>query len=178
MYFDFAKIPPVIVDEVIYSITITPGIVKENLDGLNPIKSPGHDKWHPYFLKNIAEANCVPLSILYTKSLKEGAHDSWKKAIIAAIYKKGKKTDPGNYRPVSLTSVISKMMESIVRDAIVTHLMKNNLITDNQHGFVPDRDCITQLLICMEEWSKMIEEGDSTPPSRKHSIQSRPNSYS
>ena len=152
--------PPTICDEVIYSTVITPSIVKEKLEALNPNKSPGHDKWHPFFLRSIAEAICIPLSILYRKSLKEGAHESWKKAIIAAIFKKGKKTDPGNYRPVSLTSVISKMMESIVRDALVTHLMKNNLITDNQHGFVPDRNCITQLLICMEEWSKMIEEGD------------------
>ena len=91
--------------------------------------------------------------------MKEGAHESWKKAIIAAIYKKGKKSDPGNYRPVSLTSVISKVMESIVRDAMVEHLMKNNLFTDNQHGFVPGRDCIAQLLIWMEIWTKMIEDG-------------------
>ena len=157
---DMPPAPPSTVDEVIYSIVITPEIVKEKLEALNPNKSPGHDKWHPFFLRNVADAICVPLSILYAKSLKEGAHESWKKAIIAAIYKKGKKSDPGNYRPVSLTSVISKIMESIVRDAMVTHLMKNNLITDDQHGFVPNRDCITQLLVCMEDWSKMIEEGD------------------
>ena len=157
---DLPSKPASIVDEFIYSIVITPDVVKEKLQALNPNKSPGHDKWHPFFLKSIAEAICVPLSILYKKSLSEGAHESWKKAIIAAIYKKGKKTDPGNYRPVSLTSVISKIMESIVRDALVTHLMKNNLLTDDQHGFVPDRDCITQLLICMEEWTKMMEDGD------------------
>ena len=134
--------------------------MKEKLEALNPNKSAGHDKWHPFFLRKVADATCVQLSILSAKSLKEGAHGSWKKAIIAAIYKKGKKSDPGNYRPVSLTSVISKIMESIVRDAMVTHLMKNNLIADDQHGFVPNRDCITQLLVCMEDWSKMIEEGD------------------
>ena len=110
---------------------ITPAIVKEKLTSLKPNKSAGCDKWHPYFLREIAEAICIPLSILYQKSLKEGAHDSWKKAIIAAIYKKGKKSEPGNYRPVSLTSVISKIMESIVRDTIVEHLMRNNLFTDS-----------------------------------------------
>ena len=138
---------------------ITPDVVKEKLQSLKPNKSAGHDKWHPYFLREIADAICTPLSILYQKSLKEGAHDSWKKAIIAAIYKKGKKSDPGNYRPVSLTSVISKVMESIVRDAMVEHLIMNNLFTDDQHGFVPGRDCITQLLVCMEIWTKMIEDG-------------------
>ena len=76
---------------------------------------------------------------------------------MTAIYKKGKKTDPGNYRPVSLTSVISKIMESIVRDAIVIHLMKNGLITDDQHGFVPGRDCMTQLLVCIEDWTRRLE---------------------
>ena len=139
------------IDEEIYSILITSDIVKKKLEALNPNKSPGHDKWHPYFLRQIADAICVPLSILYSKSLKEGAHDSWKKAIIAAIYKKGKKSDPGNYRPVSLTSVISKIMESIVRDATVEHLLKNGLFTDDQHGFVPGRNCITQLLVGIEK---------------------------
>ena len=148
------------VKEVIYSILITPELVKKKLEALNPNKSPGHDKWHPYLLRNLADAICTPLSILYNKSLKEGAHESWKKAVIAAIYKKGKKNDPGNYRPVSLTSVISKIMESLVRDAMVEHLIKNGLFTDDQHGFVPDRNCITQLLICMEEWTQMVENGD------------------
>ena len=50
-------------------------------------------------------------------------------------------------------------MESIVRDALVSHLMNNKLIADPQHGFVPGRDCITQLLVCMEEWTNMIENG-------------------
>ena len=72
---------------------------------------------------------------------------------------KGKRSEPGNYRPVSLTSVISKIMESIVRDAIVDHLVKNNVLSDAQHGFVPERDCITQLLLCLEDWTSMIEEG-------------------
>ena len=148
------------IDETVYSISITPALVKNKLEALKPNKSPGHDKWHPHFLREIADEICIPLSILYAKSLKEGAHESWRKAIIAAIYKKGKKSDPGNYRPVSLTSVISKIMESIVRAAIVNHLMKNNLFSDDQHGFVPGRNCITQLLMCLEEWTKMIEDGD------------------
>ena len=159
---DLDNIPPApafSADEVIFSVLITPEIVRDKLSALKPNKSPGHDQWHPYFLREISDAICIPLSILFQKSLKEGAHDSWKKAIIAAIYKKGKKSDPGNYRPVSLTSVISKVMESIVRDAMVEHLVRNNLFTNDQHGFVPGRDCITQLLICMEIWTNMIEDG-------------------
>ena len=50
-------------------------------------------------------------------------------------------------------------MESIVRDEIVAHMLKHNLLTNDQHGFVPGRDCITQLLLCLEEWTNMIENG-------------------
>ena len=52
---------------------------------LNPNKSPGHDKWHPYFLSELTDIICVPLSILFNKSLKEGEHKSWTKAVITAI---------------------------------------------------------------------------------------------
>ena len=50
-------------------------------------------------------------------------------------------------------------MESIVRDAIMDHLTKYNIIANDQHGFVPRRNCITQLLVCLEEWSKLVEQG-------------------
>ena len=81
---------------------------------------------------------------MFNKSLKEKAHRSWSKAIITSIYKKGIRNDPGNYRPVSLTSVIAKVMESLVRDAILSHLIQHDVLSDCQHGFVPGRDCITQ----------------------------------
>ena len=91
--------------------------------------------------------------------LKEGAHKSWIVAVITSIYKKGVRSVPGNYRPISITSVVSKIMESVVRDEIVAHMMKHNLLTNDQHGFVPGKDCITQLLLCLEEWTNMIENG-------------------
>ena len=54
----------------------------------------------------------------------------------------------------------SKLMESIIRDAIVEHMTKNDLFADEQHGFVPGRDCVSQLLMCLEEWTKFIERGE------------------
>ena len=92
------------VDEVLSSIDITSDTVRTKLNKLNPHKSPGNDKWHPYLLRELANTICVPLSILLNKSLKEGAHKSWLTAIITAIYKKGLRSVPGNYRPVSITS--------------------------------------------------------------------------
>ena len=147
------------VKEDLQSINITSAIVRTKLNKLNSNKSPGHDKWHPHFLKELADAICLPLSTLFNKSLKEGAHKSWIVAVITVIYKKEVRSVPGNYRPISITSVVSKIMDSIVRDKIVAHMMKHNLPTNDQHGFVPGRDCITQLLLCLEEWINMIENG-------------------
>ena len=104
-----------------------------------------------FFLKEIADCICIPLSILVNKSLKEGAHKSWTKAIITAIYKKGLKSDTGNYRPICITSVVSKVTESVIRDGIVAHFMKHEVLSNDQHEFLPVRNCITQLLICMED---------------------------
>ena len=119
-------------------------------------------------MKELADVISVPLSILYNKSLREGAHKSWLKSVITPpftkrgrkIYKKGKKDESSNYRPVSITSIISKVMESIVRDRIVEHLMKHSILANDQHGFVPGRDCITQLLLCLEEWTSMVEKAE------------------
>ena len=155
------SMPTTQVIEALSTIEITPYIVESKLDSLNPNKSLGQDGWHPHFMKELSDAIYIPLSILFTKSLNEGAHGKWRKAIITAIHKKGMKCLPENYRPISITSVISKLMESLVRDPIMDHLIKHKLLADDQHGFVPGRNCITQLLLCLEEWTKLVEEGEA-----------------
>ena len=77
------------------------------------------------------------------------------------IYKEGSRCITANYRPVSITSVISKIMESTVKDKIVHHLMRNRLLSDDQHGFVPGRNCVTQSLLCLEECTQMIENDEA-----------------
>ena len=66
---------------------------------------------------------------------------------------------PGNYRPVSLTSVIGKMMEFVIRDSLVKHMMENNLFWDQQHGFIPGHSCMTQLLVTLELWTELLDSG-------------------
>ena len=79
----------------------------------------------------------------------------WLQALITAIYKKGERN---NYRPISLTSIISKNFESIVRDAIVMHMNKHDLFADLcQCGFVPMRNCCTQLFVSLKAWNDLIE---------------------
>ena len=85
------------VNKELSSIDITPEIVRVKLGNLNPNKSPGYDLWYPYFLNELAGVIYKPLSILFKMSLTEGAHSSWIKASITAVYKKGLKSEPGNY---------------------------------------------------------------------------------
>ena len=85
--------PSINVEEVLSDMDISPETVQEKLKSLNQNKSPGHDNWHPYTLKELADVISVPLSILYSKSFREGAHKSWQKAVITPIFKKAKKTN-------------------------------------------------------------------------------------
>ena len=75
------------------------------------------------------------------------------------IYKKGPKGDPANYRPVSLTSVPCKILESLVKDNIMKHLQENHLIRDTQHGFISGRSCTTNLVSFMEKLTKLTDRG-------------------
>ena len=77
------------------------------------------------------------------------------------IFKKGNKHEVGNYRPVSLTPIVSKVLESLVKRAIMAHLLSQGLISEHQYGFVPGRSCETQLLSCTNMWTKLLERGDS-----------------
>ena len=148
-------------DAPISSLCFTPEQVKKKLKDLNKTKSAGPDGFHPKILNECAEYICVPLAIIFNKSMYESHLPSqWKDAHVKPIFKKGRRTDPGNYRPISLTSVICKVMESMIRDSIVDHIMANNLFCDNQHGFVPGRSCITQLLSCIEDWSHLLDLGN------------------
>ena len=78
-------------------------------------------------------------------------------ANVVAIFKKGIKSVPGNYRPVSLTCIVCKILESIIRDIVVEHMLDCNLYSKCQHGFRKHRSCITQLLEVMEDFTKFVD---------------------
>jgi len=75
------------------------------------------------------------------------------------VFKKGVNSDPGNYQPINLTSIVCKVFESTVREDIIKHLTSNNLLSDSQHGFLPKRSCTIQLLTAMEYWTNKIQQG-------------------
>ena len=79
-----------------------------------------------------------PLSTIHKNSICEGSLPTeWKIGNITPIHKKGSKINPGNYRPIILTSVVGKKMDSLVCDHLVNHMTENNLFCDVQHRFVP-----------------------------------------
>ena len=121
----------------LYNIKFSVEMVRTKLRSLKPDKAPGPDGIHPYELAN---SLCHPLSILFTKSLEEmNAHYTWKEGHITPLRKKESKGEPGNYRPVSLTSLVAKCMEAFIREAVLELMMTNNLFSDDQHGFVASR---------------------------------------
>ena len=111
-------------------------------------------------LRGCATALCGPLKILFQKSFDSGKLPSmWKKAVIKPIFKKGNRHELGNYRPVSLTSIVSKVMESIMKKDIMDHLISQGLLSKYQFGFIPGRSCESQMLFCLDMWSKYLDEG-------------------
>ena len=154
------ELQPRQIREALPSISISEDEVYKKLNCLSKYKSAGPDGIHPCVLKETAASVSEPLSIIYNATLKEGKiPGAWKDNHVVPIHKKGSKMDVRNYRPISLTSVPCKILESILRDKIVDHLMENDLLCDEQHGFVPGRSCVTQLLTVMEAWSEMLDGG-------------------
>ena len=85
---------------------------------------------------------------------------SLKQQLITPTYKNGDRTDPANYRPISITSHIIKVFERVLRSKIVDHIESNNLISSKQHGFRKSRSCLTQLLSHVDNILKCLNEGD------------------
>lgn len=122
-------------------------VVKHKLEQLNVNKTAGSDQVHPFVLKKCSEGLAHPLALLFKRSLETGEVPSaWREANITPIHKKGSRVDTANYRPISLTSCACKILESILKDIMMKHLVDNDLLNPNQHGFVPHRSCTTNLL--------------------------------
>ena len=116
---DIPHIPPVKLRHNMEELTIDEEMIKKRLDNLNVCKSVGPDGVHPRLLKELSNHLCKPLARLFNNSLAVGElPKEWKQRRISAIFKKGNRKNVGNYRPVSLTSIICKCMEQCVKDHV------------------------------------------------------------
>ena len=141
--------------EPLTDITINDDMVAAVLGRLKPNKSPGGDGLHPRVLVELKHEMATPLRMIFTQSLLDGQLTPVmeRSGKVTPIYKKGKRHIPGNYRPVSLTSMAGKCMERLIRDVIMTHMTENDLLSPKQHGFIHGRSCVTQLLAVLDYWT-------------------------
>ena len=141
------------------TVNITTEDMYKCLKSLKVSKSPGPDNVHPRILKEAAEVLAYPLKLLFDSTIKAGKIPTkWKTAEVRPIFKKGAKSDPGNYRPVSLTSVICKVFETFIRDTLCSHLINNDLLSTDQFGFCKGRSCVTQLLSTLYDWFAFLDQ--------------------
>ncbi|CAM4589829.1 unnamed protein product [Lepidochelys kempii] len=135
--------------------------VLESIEKLNSNKSPGPDGIHPRVLKELKCEIAELLTMVCNLSFKSATvPNDWKISNVTPIFKKGSRGDPGSYRPVSLMSVSSKLVEKTVKNKIVRHIEEHKLLRKSQHGFCKGRSCLTNLLEFFEGVNKRVDKGD------------------
>ena len=135
------------------------GIIKL-LSNLRPDKAAGRDEIKPIVLRELRIEIAPVIQLIFEKSLATGKLPSdWTKANVTPIFKKGEKSDPSNYRPISLTFILCKVMDHIIASNLTAHLNKHNILYDLQHGFRQKRSCETQLLQLVEDLGRQLIAG-------------------
>ena len=143
---------------------VTEEMVKCALDALNPNKAAGPDNIYPIILNRFSRLLKKPLCHIFNLSLSTGIlPKDWKVANVTPLYKKkGSRKDPDNYRPVSLTSQVCKVLERIINQSLKEHIINNDILPPEQHGFTTGRSCLTNILAATERWHQALDEGHAT----------------
>jgi len=121
--------------------------VRNHLCNLDAHKSMGPDEMHLQVLRELADVIAEPLSSIFERSWRTGeVPEDWRKASVTSVFKNGKKEDPGNYRPVSLTSIPGKVMEQLILEVIIKYVEEKKVIRSSQHRFTEGKSCLTNLI--------------------------------
>ena len=130
-------------------ISINVSGIHKLLSDLNPFKATGPDAISAHFLKETANELAPMLTCLFNQSLTTGEiTQDWKKAYVIPIHKKGSESDPKNYRPVSLTSIVCKTMEHILPSQIMHHIESQETQFSVKLTLVSDRNIPVKLSFC------------------------------
>ena len=132
--------------EMLGQLFVAPEVVATEINNMKEKKSPGVTGISPKILTETVEQISTPLAHVFTMSLQEGIVPLQRKeANIIPLFKKGSRNKSVNHRPRSFTSVICKLLETIIRDHM-DFLIKHKLINPSQHGFLKARSCLTNVL--------------------------------
>lgn len=142
-------------------ITVHQSEVLKLLQQLNPHKATGPDEVSSKLLKETANQIAPAMTLLFQASSDQGkVLEEWKSANITPLFKKRDRNLPANYRPVSLTSVCSKILEHVVHSHIMSHMDHHNILTDSQHGFRKRRSTETQLILTIDDLARRCGRTD------------------
>ena len=131
--------------------------VEKLLLNLNASKAAGPDKLSGKLLKATAHEIAPVLQVIFRRSIDKGTlPQTWKEATISPVYKKECRSNPANYCPVSITSILCKILEHIINRHILDHLDEHRILVDAQYGFRKRRSCETQLILTCHDLAKVV----------------------
>ena len=137
-------------------ITVTDEDVVMAIRQMNSNSAPGDDGIPAQFIKNLSCYLIKPLHTIFQESFRSGVVPSaWRIGITIPIYKRNRKPeDPASYRPVCLTSVVGKLAERVFLSVFTNYIQENFLISNSQHAFISGKSTATNLIECINEWTK------------------------
>ena len=143
-------------------MSFSPDMVLDRIKKLGADKAVGPDNISGRMLKMCADSIAPVLARIFNISIASGKLPmEWKTAHVVPVYKKGDRSTLTNYRPIALTSIVVKMLESLVCDKLRNHLLTNGLMFENQHGFSPRKSCATALCEATTEWLAALDRRSS-----------------
>ncbi|BHF74045.1 hypothetical protein SprV_0401712900 [Sparganum proliferum] len=143
------------------AVFFTEAIAQNELLNLKESTSPGPYAIPAKLLKELDPEISKPLALIFQTSFLAGCLPSdWKSATITPLFKCGSRASANKYRPVSLNSICCKIMEKIIKKALMQFLQQHHLLSDAQHGLRSGRSRPTNLLFTLKCWTKARDEGN------------------
>ena len=146
----------------IEDIVVTEDIIRELIAELDITKSTGHDGIPSFLIQKFSDIFTPILTTIFKRSYREGiVPKALKIANVVPLHKGGDKTSPDNYRPVSLTPVIAKIFEKIIKKSVEEHVTREQILSNQQHGFRKGRSTSSNLLQFTNDIANMANEASS-----------------